>query len=139
VVDGKPTLKVSENLTKITLPGRKNIYRFFNGQGMFTADAIALEEEGIPGTIHHPFEPQKSSELSCCQGEQIIERVMEEGRRVQKPRSVEEISEYARSRLVRLPPEHKRFMNPHVYKVGISSKLLELRTRLLADVDHRRE
>lgn len=136
VVNGQPTLKISENLTKITLPGRKAIYRFSDEKGLFAADAVALADEGVPGRIHHPSEPRKSSDLSCYKGEQILARVMDKGRRVMKPRPAEEISEFARSRLERLPAEHKRFMNPHVYKVGISSTLLDLRSRLLGDLNH---
>lgn len=54
-----PTLKVSENLDKITDPGFKKVYRFFdNKNGKAIADVIALEEEVIdeskPYTIFDP-------------------------------------------------------------------------------------
>ena len=45
--------------------------------------------------------------------------------------SVKEISEYVKERLELLPDEHKRFENPHIYKVGISEKLFELRKKLM--------
>jgi len=33
-----------------------------------------------------------------------------------------------------LPAEHRRFVRPHIYKVGISGKLLQLRTDLVRSV-----
>jgi nicotinate phosphoribosyltransferase len=136
VINGVPTLKISENINKITLPGRKNIYRYFDENGMFTADAISLDGEGSPGTIYHPIETLKSSDLSCFESEQILRKVMDKGRMVEKPGSPGEIYRFVRSRLEKLPGEHKRFMNPHVYKVGISGKLLELRSRLIDGTNH---
>lgn len=42
--DGEPRLKFSENYTKLTLPGVKDIHRFTNGDGMFYADGVTLHE-----------------------------------------------------------------------------------------------
>jgi nicotinate phosphoribosyltransferase len=41
-----------------------------------------------------------------------------------------ESARYAASRFKKLKPEHKRFDNPHIYKVGISKELMELRDQL---------
>ena len=41
--DGKPRIKLSENISKITLPHLKQVYRIINGDGQFFgADAITL-------------------------------------------------------------------------------------------------
>jgi len=45
--------------------------------------------------------------------------------------TAEEIAAYARQRLQQLPPEHKRFEYPHVYKVGLGHNLLTLRNKLM--------
>jgi nicotinate phosphoribosyltransferase len=135
VINGAPTLKISENIGKITLPGRKNVYRYFDEEGMFVADAISLDTENSPDTIHHPLETIKSSDLSCFESEQILRKVMDKGRMTEKSGSPGEIYQFAHSRLERLPGEHKRFMNPHVYKVGISEELLELRSSLIDGIN----
>jgi len=44
--------------------------------------------------------------------------------------SLNEIADYTQKRLSLLPAEYKRFENPHIYKVGISKKLLQLRDAL---------
>lgn len=131
MADGKPNLKLSDDLEKVTLPGVKKICRYFNGSGMFYADGIMLEDESEPERIFHPLQPLKSSVVSGLKKENLQSKVFSEGEILLKQRSVSEISEYAKERLSNLPDEHKRFENPHIYKVGISSKLMELRNEIV--------
>ena len=134
MISGNPSLKVSDNITKITLPGKKTVYRFRDDQGMFVADGIALDEETGSDIIYHPFETGKSTDISRCKKEQLIHKVMDKGRMISGSKSPDQISEYLKSRLDCLPEEQKRFMNPHIYKVGISSPLLALRQKLAGKV-----
>lgn len=131
VFDGQPRLKLSDNIIKTTLPGRKKVLRYVNGEGMFMADAICLAEETSPARMHHPFDPEKSLDLTRYQDEELMIKVMERGKRLKSESQVEDIAAYTRKRLALLPPEHKRFEYPHVYKVGLSQKLLGLRTELI--------
>jgi len=55
---------------------------------------------------------------------------MKNGVQTVKLPSPAESAAYAKKRLERLNPEHKRFDNPHIYKVGISKKLMDLRDDL---------
>jgi nicotinate phosphoribosyltransferase len=55
---------------------------------------------------------------------------MQDGRILHAQPSLNEISEYRRERLAKLPQEHKRFENPHIYKVGISGNLRDWRNEL---------
>ncbi len=132
--DDQPTMKVTENITKNSLPGIKNIYRYFDKQGCFYADAICLNNENQPQHIFHPHYPGKNTGLKEYTAENIIHPVMKEGKTVGKFLSPDgKIAEYAKKRLKQLPKEHKRFVNPHIYKVGISKKLLDLRDSLMKD------
>jgi len=131
VFDGQPRMKLSDNLTKTTLPGRKQVARFQDEQGFFMADAIQLTDEGLPERMFHPFEPGKSLDLRTYRDESLLEKVMAGGRRLKGEQSVSQIAAYARQRLQQLPPEHKRFEFPHVYKVGLSQRLLALRNELM--------
>lgn len=136
--DGMPQLKISDNFQKVTLPGKKKILRCSNGDGMFAADGILCEDEQAAGTIHHPFYPEQHSDVSQL-GQHRLERVvMENGQPAFSVRPVSEIAKYAEERLSRLQPEHKRFENPHVYKVGVSPSLLHLRSRLYKDAQKER-
>jgi nicotinate phosphoribosyltransferase len=128
---GEPRLKLSENLAKTTLPGRKKIIRHRDENGAFEADAIALEEEPSVPRMVHPFEPEKSLRLEELRKETLLVKVMENGRKLLVPESVDQIAAYARERLASLPDEHKRFENPHIYKVGLSERLAGLRNDLV--------
>lgn len=130
-IDGEPKLKISENIEKITLPGNKKVYRYLNDDGSFYGDAILFDEEKIIERMHHPTFPAKKSDLTKRNHEELLSPIFKDGKVVQKLLSVKEISKYAKKRLSLLQPEYKRLDNPHIYKVGISTKLMEKRDMLL--------
>lgn len=129
--DGIARLKISENLQKVTLPGIKQVYRLLDKDGNFYgADVVTLHEESKVGRMHHPFEMGKSLSLKGYDQEPLLHKVMEDGKPIIPTQSLKEIAAYAQKRLAKLPDEYKRFQYPHIYKVGISSKLLALREEL---------
>ncbi len=129
--DGRPRIKLSENLKKITLPDKKQVHRIFNEAGdFFGADVILLEHEDNPVVMHHPSIPDKSLNLKGLKQEPLLQKVMGKGKVLQRQPSLNEVAAYCQERLNKLPEEHKRFDNPHVYKVGISDKLRNERNQL---------
>jgi nicotinate phosphoribosyltransferase len=129
--NGKPRIKLSENLKKITLPHKKQVYRVLNSQeNFFGADLISLHDEEQVEQMHHPVEPDKALVLKGMKQEPLLQKVMENGRTLQGKQSLKEISAYCMNRLARLPVEHKRFENPHIYKVGLSGRLRDMRNEL---------
>ncbi len=130
-VDGRPALKVSENVEKITLPGVKNIFRFLDEEGMFYCDGISLLEEENYKAIQHPYFPSKQTDVTLLQGYSLLTKVMAKGELLIDLPTVAESAAYAKSQLNKLNPEHKRFDNPHTYKVGITHALASLRDNLL--------
>lgn len=129
--DGKPRIKLSENLKKITLPDRKQVYRIINEDGsFFGADVITLHDESSVDRMHHPIDPEKSLSFAGLKKENLLHHVMKDGKITGELPSLKDISEYCMRQLARLAPEHKRFQNPHIYKVGISTNLRDLRNEL---------
>lgn len=128
--EGRPTLKVSENLAKTSLPGIKKVVRYTDPDGFFYADGILLEDEKNVETIHHPTSPDQKSRVAQYFPENMLFKIMDGGKTLTRF-TVKESSAYTQDRLAKLSPERKRFENPHTYKVGISPKLMELRDRLL--------
>ncbi|MFO7922233.1 MAG: nicotinate phosphoribosyltransferase [Bacteroidales bacterium] len=129
--DGKSRLKISDNIEKIILPGRKKVYRFINGEGKFHADGICLDSEDDFDMIYHPFRPEKNSSIMNFKREEIVKLVMEKGRSVIRKEDPYKIAGFVSERLEHLPDEHKRFEFPHIYKVGISKKLMDLRENII--------
>lgn len=150
LIGGRPTMKVSENVEKVTLPGLKRVWRMRGEDGFFAGDAIGLDEgaAGIgagssasavagsgsvrpPALMHHPVFPAKKMALEGFESDEILRPVMVNGKPVVEERDLKAIAEYSAGRIASLAPEHLRFDNPHVYKVGITPELMELRDQLL--------
>ncbi|WP_373057338.1 nicotinate phosphoribosyltransferase [Zunongwangia sp. H14] len=131
---GKPRIKISESLSKVTLPHKKQVFRIKNKDGKcIGADAIGLSEETHVTEMFHPFEPYKSLKIEDYEQEPLLEKVMENGKSLLKKRSLQEIADYSLSRVAELPIEYKRFNNPHIYKIGLSSRLKEERDLLIKE------
>ncbi|MEX0684870.1 MAG: nicotinate phosphoribosyltransferase [Balneolales bacterium] len=130
---GKPRIKLSENITKTTLPHLKQVFRILaDKQSMFGAEVITMADENKVQNMHHPFEPYKSLSLEGFIQEPLLHKVMENGVTVHTPRTLQEIASYSQAQLKKLPEEFKRFEYPHVYKIGISDSLKNERDKLIA-------
>jgi nicotinate phosphoribosyltransferase len=130
--NGKPRIKLSENMSKITLPHRKQVFRMLDNGGMFTgADVITLADEKNVDIMYHPLNPLKLLSVKKYNKEPLLQKVMGNGVRLSKPQSLSEIAQYSRDRLKNLPGEYKRFNYPHIYKVGLSDRLKNERDLLI--------
>ncbi len=131
MADGIPRIKVSENISKITLPEKKQVYRLLTkDQTFYGADAIAEINEDKPSKITAPFDAHKSMHIAKLNAEALLKPLMKNGKSIDLQENIEEIKQFSQKRLAQLPPEYKRFENPHVYKVGISSKIQKSRDEL---------
>jgi len=131
--DGKPSMKISENIEKNTLPGKKMVWRFFDEEGNIFRDGILLEDE-IPEDcqwLYHPTQPDKKTQVCHLRREKLLQPVYENGQMLHPMPSPAACHEYLTTRATQLPEEHKRFIMPHIFKVGISEKLLNLRNELV--------
>lgn len=127
----KPRLKLSENVDKISLPGIKKVFRFYNEEGMMEGDGVALASEDKIKKYIHPHINSKQTDTRHLKGDVITKQVMKRGERTGEKASVKEIRERVMNNLEKLPEEHQRFESPHTYKIGISEKLLKLRGELI--------
>jgi nicotinate phosphoribosyltransferase len=136
--NGKPRIKLSESLSKTTLPDKKQVFRLIDESGNFWGgDVITLQNETHVHTMHHPVEPDKLTSLENLRLEPLLTKVMENGEVTSAPRHLNEIADYSAHRLSLLPKEYKRFENPHIYKVGISTALKKLRDSMRENFLHR--
>jgi len=105
--DGKftPIMKLSKD--KITLPGRKQVYRVKNKIGFFEKDVVALADEKI-------------------QGEPLLVKVMDNGKVHYDFPSLNDIRAYAAETLSKLPDGYKTLTDAPVYPVELSRNLQKL-------------
>ena len=129
---GKPRIKISESIIKVTLPHKKQVYRVKNSEGKCVgADVVGLDTEDHISEMFHPFEPYKTMQIGDFPHEPLLQEVMIDGEINIPKRSLQEIADYSLQRLSELPIEYKRFNNPHIYKIGISKELKDLRDELI--------
>jgi len=129
---GQARIKLSETREKITLPGTKQVFRVLDEQGNFLgADVVALADETDVDFMYHPHDPSKSLSLKAYSKEPLLQKVMENGRRLETRQELAAVREYSRRRLALLPAEYRRFDNAHVYKVGLSGRLKNERDRMV--------
>ena len=124
---GKPRMKSSETVAKATFPGRKAVTRYYDADGMMVADAIHLADEEPPERMWHPHETHSSLNLAGFEQRPLLAEGYREGAPATEPVPVSESASYAREVLAALPSEHQRLENPHIYKVGLSPRLRDLR------------
>jgi nicotinate phosphoribosyltransferase len=138
-VNDRPTIKLSEDVAKLTLPGKKKVVRYFNDNDEFYADGVLLADENPDevDTIYHPQYADKKSGVKGFKMQILAFKVFENGKVLAKKRTIQEISEYRSLRVSQLADEYKRFEYPHIYKVGLSDNLIQLRTDLLEEIKSR--
>jgi nicotinate phosphoribosyltransferase len=137
-VDGefKPEIKISENPSKVTNPGVKEVARLYNGEnGRAVADLILLAGEELdpsrPLTIFDPEHTWKRKTLYPFTYKKLLTPVLRDGVPVYAFPPLEAIRRHAASDLATFSPEHRRLVNPHRYFVDLSLPLWELKQALL--------
>ncbi len=131
--DGHPRLKLSDDIIKISLPGDKWVWRFYDAQNRFYRDGIFLSEEPPASfsKVIHPTYKSMWTKVSKHHYERLQHHVMKKGEILDIERDPYMISRYRQQRLKQLPEETQRFENPHVYKIGLSEELWNLRDKLI--------
>ena len=131
-----PRIKISENPEKITNPGYKKVYRFFDRDThKALADVITMADEVIndkePYTIFDPVYTWKKKTLTNYYVQELQEEIFRDGKLVYTKPSLEEIRNYTQVQLDNLWDEIKRFENPHTYYVDLSQKLWNVKSELI--------
>ena len=130
-----PKIKISNNAIKITNPGFKKVYRFYDKtSNKAIADVITLNDEIIPEDNYLIFDPQnpwKKKTLTNYTVRPLQELIFENGNLVYNVPEFKDIVANAKKELNTLWDEVRRLKNPHKYYVDLSQKLFDLKNKLL--------
>ena len=107
---GRPVLKLS--MGKVSLPGEKQVYRFWGEGKKLSHDVIALRDEESPG------------------GAPLLQPVMEKGKIVHSLASLKEVRKTFGEEFSRLPDQYKALREPPTYRVDLSQGLQDLYHRI---------
>lgn len=136
-VDGQlvDKIKLSDNIQKTTIPGFKQVYRFYDDKCMAIADVISLHDEVIdetkPYLLFDPNFPWKSKQIENFNVKPLLVPIFKHGECVYDMPSLEEIRTYAKEEHGRLWPEVLRLEKPHLYYVDLSKKLWDVKQELI--------
>lgn len=133
-----PKIKLSENVSKITNPHFKKVYRLYaNDTGKALADLICVHDEVIddqqPLTLFDPDYVWKKKTFTDFTLRELLQPVILGGKTVYSCPSIQEIQAYCQNQIDLLWDEVKRFENPHTYYVDLSEKLWDIKHKLLKE------
>jgi nicotinate phosphoribosyltransferase len=129
-------MKLSEQAIKISTPGIQQVRRFRDERG-FIADMIYDLESmnsqlGKPTTMIDPLDLTKRRHFDSKQPyEDLLAPVFQSGKRVYDLPDIHAVRARVQSQLACLQPGVKRFVNPHLYAVGLEKGLHDLKTNLI--------
>ena len=109
--NSKPKIKISED--KLTYPGKKQIYRFYNKQGEFKEDILTLDYEPAPSD-----------------SEALLIPVMKKGILITNLPDLNNIQQFYNENIKKLPNKFKELDENHTFELRISKKLSELTNSL---------
>ena len=129
-----PKIKISDNPIKTTLPGVKQVYRFYV-KNMAKADVITLHDEIIDeNSSYELFDPTyvyKKQTISEFKVEKLLIKIFSKGELIYEAPKINEIREYSKENLSYFWDELKRLENPQQYYVDYSKKLYNLKLELI--------
>ena len=131
-----PKIKVSDNIGKITNPGYKELWRFYDNEtGKAIADLITLKDEAIdeskPYELFDPEFTWKRKTVCSFTAKRLQVQIFDKGKCIYESPKIDEIRSYCEEQLETLWDEVKRFEYPHDYYVDLSLPLWELKEELL--------
>ena len=132
----KYTLKLSEQLAKVSNPGLQQIRRF-SQKGINIADVIYDIEQGIPEecTAIDPFDETKQMKLDeSLEFQDLLVPIFQKGKKVYACPTLPEIRAKTQTELARLQVGMKRFLNPHIYPVGMEQSLYDIKMKLIKKI-----
>jgi nicotinate phosphoribosyltransferase len=109
-----PAMKLSKG--KITLPGKKQVFRQCNKEGKYVKDTIGLEHEKV-------------------NGKPLLKCMMRKGHIIYDAPALDEIREITLKNLARLPDMYKKLENAALYSVVLSAALQKIKNQLVTQLE----
>lgn len=131
-LNGQPRIKVSDDIEKVLIPGRKRAFRLFDDKLMPTVDLLVEElddEEPVAGeeiSVYHPFSQNNPRKVTPSMVKELIHTVWDAHKKatVVIPDLIE-ARETCINSIRGLHPAMVKIKNPMEYDVCVSKKLYE--------------
>lgn len=138
-IDGDDTIKLSNNVEKISTPGKKQVWRITDSKdGKSEGDYLTFDDENPSQlkTLHmfDPNHPVISKNIKNFDAQPMLHDIFVEGDLVYDFPDITTIKSYAKHSLNDLWDEYKRILNPETYPVDLSQKLYDAKMNLIHDI-----
>ncbi|XP_051162848.1 nicotinate phosphoribosyltransferase isoform X4 [Leptopilina boulardi] len=123
-----PRIKLSQEVDKVTMPGRKNAFRLYGADGHALVDLLQRYDEDTPQVgqkvlCRHPFQESKRAYVTPTRVEVLHKLYWKDGKLCRPLPTLQETRQRVQESLKTLRSDHKRSLNPTPYKVAVSDKL----------------
>jgi len=138
-VNGNARIKLSQEIEKLVIPGKKVVYRLFGADKRPLIDVMQLYDEEPPKVgqrmlCRHPFIENKRAHVIPSYVEPLLDLVWDGEKGVTKaPRTFEEKRDYCRQQIDTIRADHIRTTNPTPYKIAVSEFLYDFIHKLWMD------
>lgn len=127
MIKGKPRIKLSQDIIKVTIPGKKSAYRLIGREGYPVLDLMIQEEEEPPKAgdrilCRHPFHETKRVFVTPATVIPL-HRCVWDGRMIFPIDPIDQVRSYALEQIHSMRQDHLRIKNPTPYKVSVSDRL----------------
>ncbi|CAL4920006.1 unnamed protein product [Urochloa decumbens] len=131
-INKQPRIKLSEDVTKVSIPCKKKCYRLYGKEGYPLVDIMTGEDEPGPKIgerllCRHPFNESKRAHVVPQHVEELLKCYWpgKSSKSREELPSLHEIRARCIQHLERMRPDHMRRLNPTPYKVSVSAKLYD--------------
>ncbi len=137
-----PSIKVSNTPEKTTNPLVKDILRIYDNKNFMIGDLIFLEEEKEnihnilknrqPLIFYHPEYDYEHIKIDSYKTHRILlKNIIKNGKLNYEFPDLKTIQQKTKNNLETLHPSYKRLLNPHIYKVSLTEKLMNTKIELI--------
>lgn len=132
-----PKIKISENVEKITNPGKKKLWRVYSREtGYGLADLLTMYDEEVddskPFPYVDPVKPWKKMQFENVNIRELQKVIFRDGKLVYDKPALDEIRQYVQEQLKgQVWEEEQRYENPHIHYVDLSRKLYDVKEKML--------
>ena len=127
-INGQARIKLSHDVDKVTIPGKKDAYRLYGDNNLALIDLLQISSEDPPEVgkkvlCRHPFQESKRAFVTPSKVENLLQLYWKDGKICQPLPNMQEIKERVVNSLKILRPDIRRALNPTPYKVAVSDNL----------------
>lgn len=134
----QPKLKLSEQIIKISTPGRLNVARYLQ-DGMAICDAIYEDDLGLQADswLIDPTDATRRRRVpKQTQCTHLLQVFIQDGQVIEPLPDIHTVRLHVQQQLQSIHPSVKRLLNPHHYAVGLEERLHEHKMKLVLELRH---